>query len=200
MPIVFPSLFSLRKTTLPLAAVALSLVLVTKPAQAQQDDPTKSTTAGQNVEHPDQSADNVKPPLFLTFTKIRPAGAVGPSPDATFYCSIGAPSVTTNATYHTVNWVASASCSTSVGLYGTTVLYQTGNLAIAGYGTQINTTSTQASSSGGYTGLLVGDYAVNFNIDITPPPGYTTTVSGGCSFINGGPNVQCTVETPFGGD
>ena len=174
-------IFSLRRTAL--AILFGTALLAVKTTRAQD---TTTTTAGQNANLGQAEPGN--PGVFLTFTH---AHGIGPQPNATFGCSVSAPYVTTSNTGQTT-WTATISCSTGVGLYGTTVLFNNNTQQIIAYGNQINTNSTSATSAGAYSGLH-GTFQVNFNVDITPPPGYTTSAGGNCSYINGGPSVHCSV-------
>jgi hypothetical protein len=89
-------------------------------------------------------------------------------------------------------WTGSISCTTAVHLYGTTKLFYYPNGAVLASGTQINETSTAASSSGSYY-VSPGNYEINFNVDITIPAGYTTTPGNGCYYINNNTAIHCTV-------
>jgi hypothetical protein len=172
-----------------LSCVVLSLINPA-PAAFAQSQSSKTTTALQNAPTPE--AQPASSGTFITFTK---KGSGGITPDATFGCSVGTPSVTDTFSSRTATWTASISCSIAVGLYGTTVLFHYPSGPNVAYGNQINTTSTAATSSGSYSGLSTGSYEVNFNIDITPPAGYTTNASGYCSYVNGGPEVFCSVPS-----
>jgi hypothetical protein len=130
---------------------------------------------------------------YITFTKKSTDAA---HPNATFGCSLGYPQVTTNFQTKEVQWSGGISCSISLGLYGTTVLYYWPGGPNYAYGNQINTTASSAVSSGVIYGLSNGSYGLNFNVDITPPAGWTTTVGGGCSYINA-TQILCTTTTPF---
>jgi hypothetical protein len=157
-------------------------------AQAQEN-PTTSTTATQNVAP--QAASEEKPPLFITFVPIN--RGIGPSPQATFGCSIPYPTATETFSSRTATWSGSVSCSISVGLYGTTKFFNYNTNVVLASGSQINTTATSATSSGSYVGVPSGTYEVNFNIQITPPAGYTTTPGAGCAYVGSGPAILCTV-------
>lgn len=151
---------------------------------------TTTTTAQLTLSNPQVEADS-RPPLFITFIPIH--RGIGPSPDVNFGCSIPYPSVTDTFSSRTATWSGGISCNATVGLYGTTVLFNFNTNQTLAYGSQFNTTSSSANSYGSYSGLATGTYEVNFNVDITPPPGYTTNAGGGCSYISGGPRVHCTV-------
>lgn len=153
-------------------------------AQEQKD----SSTAGQNVA-PSVQADE-HPPLVITFVPINKSGL---TPQVTFGCSIPYPTATLTFATRFATWTGSISCTTAVGLYGTTAFFNYNTGVVLGWGNQFNVNSTSASSSGSYSGVPSGTYEVNFNVDITPPSGYTTTPGAGCSYINGGPAVHCTV-------
>ena len=159
------------------------------PAVSAKAQATTSTTTVQAVNN--QSTTDDAPPTIITFTPIHKG--VGPTPQATFGCSVPPPSVTDTFSTRTATWSGSISCSVAVGLYGTTILFNNNTQAVLVGGSQINTTAASASSSGSYSGLPSGTYQVNFNIDITPPAGYTTSVGGACSYIGSGPRVHCTV-------
>ncbi len=171
-----------------IAAVAI-IMGASSTARAQSDSP-KSTTALQSVNNQQPEA-NQSTGIFLTFTPVKKG--IGPSPEASFGCSIPYPTATETFASRTATWSGSISCSTAVGLYGTTKFFNYNTNFVYASGTQINTTATSASSSGSYSGVPSGTYEVNFNITITPPAGYTTTPGSGCSYVNGGPQVNCTV-------
>ena len=176
--------------SLRLISTSLSATLILSIALIGQAQEPTTTTALQTptVIQPSVQSE----PFFVTFTPIK--RGIGPTPEATFGCSIGPVSVTTMYSPSSISFNDGISCSTAVGLYGTTVLFVYNTNQIDAYGTQINTTSTSAASSGAYYGPVRGTtYAVNFNVDITPPAGYTTNPSGACSYISGGPRVHCTV-------
>lgn len=158
---------------------------------AWTQEPT-TTTAQATVINPQTDTSSSAAPVLVTFTPIKKG--IGPTPDATFGCSIPVPSVTVTYSNNSASWSGGISCSTIVGLYGTTVFFVYNTSQIDGYGNQINTNAYSANSSGTYYGLSRGTtYQVNFNVDITPPAGYTTNPGTGCSYISGGPRVHCTV-------
>lgn len=175
-----------RKANMLLALSVVAIAISAPVARAQQ---VTSSTAGQDAAPTPTQQD--KGSQFITFTPIQ--RGIGPSPQATFGCSLPSPTVNVAFATHTASWTGNISCSISVGLYGTTVLFNVPGNVIYAYGNQINTNASSASSSGTRGGLPGGNYAVNFNIDITPPAGYTTTAGGNCSYINGGPAIHCSV-------
>jgi hypothetical protein len=181
------------KALLSIAALIAFAVIPTGLAEGQANGPT-NTTAQPTVNT--DSRQDERPPVFITFTPIQKG--ISPTPAATYGCSLPYPTGSDTFSTGTATWSANIACTISVGLYGTTVLFNTANNGIIAYGNQINTTAVSASSSGSHSGLAPGTYQVNFNIDITPPAGYTTTVGSGCSYVNGGPEVLCTVSSgPF---
>ena len=174
-----------------LSALAVTvLVSGAVPKAYSQSDSPKSTTALQTSNN-QQTQVNENPGIYLTFTPIKKS--IGPTPDATFGCSIPAPSATETFSSRTATWSGGISCSISVGLYGTTKFFNYNTNQVLASGSQINTTASSANSSGSYSGVPSGTYEVNFNVTITPPAGYTTTPSGGCAYVNGGPQVTCSI-------
>ena len=174
-----------------LSALAVTvLVSGAVPKAHSQSDSPKSTTALQTTNNQQTQVDE-HPGIFLTFTPIKKS--IGPTPDATFGCSIPAPSATETFSSRTATWSGGITCSVAVGLYGTTKFFNYNTNVVLASGTQINTTATSANSTGSYSGVPTGTYEVNFNVTITPPAGYTTTPSGGCSYVNGGPQVFCSI-------
>jgi hypothetical protein len=178
-----------RKLSFLLSALLLTGFISTVSASAQ-DESTSSTAQPKATIVENEARDDQHQPLFIVFT---PENKKDISPDATFGCSIPYPTVTATFLTHTFSWSGGISCNIPVGLYGTTKLYQISSGFVYASGSQINTTAYSASSSGSDTGVPGGTYAVNFNVDITPPSGYTTTPGNGCSYISGGPRVHCTV-------
>ena len=183
--------FSFVRKPFALAALATTMALMgSAPKASAQSDSPKSTTALQSVNNQQPQAEQSSG-IFLTFTPVKKG--VGPSPEATFGCNIPAPTATETFSSRTATWSGSISCSTAVGLYGTTKFFNYNTNVVLASGSQINTTASSASSSGSYSGVPSGTYEVNFNITITPPAGYTTTPGSGCAYNNGGPSVTCTV-------
>ena len=181
------SAFSLRSA---LCALALLASYTFAPLSAARAQETTTTTARPN-NNSVQNEEIQRPALFITFIPKNPKPGI--TADANFGCSIPYPTVYTTISSRTASWSGGISCNATVGLYGTTVLFNYDTNVISAYGSQINTTSSSASSSGSRAGLSSGNYEVNFNVDITPPAGYTTTAGAGCYYINGGPRVHCTV-------
>ncbi len=178
------------------AAIGLAAVLIAATSGLAEAGPAvvaaPATTVSAAAGHQQRTAD------FLTFTRNSTGGNSTDTahPNATFGCSVGYPQVTTNFQTNEVQWIASISCSISLGLYGTTVLYVWPSGPNDAYGNQINATSSAASSSGTDYDVANGSYGLNFNIILTPPAGYTTSVSGGCAYINS-TQIKCTTTTPF---
>lgn len=179
----------LRRSKALFIAESLLICLLPGTAAVLHAQDTTSTTAHPGYVVPSQKASKTKPSLFITFV---PKSGSGLSPQITYGCNIPPPSVTANFTNDSATWIGSISCNVSVGLYGTTVLFDYPSGPNVAYGNQINTTSENASSSGSYSGLSSGNYEVNFNIDITPPAGYTTTPGSDCHYISG-TELACTV-------
>jgi hypothetical protein len=181
--------FSFRKFVLPI--VVLGSLGFISTLSAQEPDAT-TTEAQPTTTNTTQEQSNEHEPTFIIFTRTS-AHSDAVSSNATFGCSVGYPTVTANFTTNIATWSATISCSVSVGLYGTTVLFYYPSGGNVAYGNQINTTSTTATSSGS-SYLSNGNYEVNFNIIITPPSGYTTTASGNCAAY-GSNKYKCTVPS-----
>jgi hypothetical protein len=177
------------KAILSIAALTAFAMLPTEAAQAQE--PTPTSTTAQPIVNNNQVQIVERPSVFITFVPIN--RGISPSPDASFGCSIPFPTATETFATRQATWSGSISCSIAVGLVGTTAFFNFNTNQVLAFGSQINTTAPSASSSGSFTGVPTGTYEVNFNVDITPPPGFTTIPGSGCSFINGGPAVHCTV-------
>jgi hypothetical protein len=128
----------------------------------------------------------------LTFTK---AGS-GVSPMTAFTCSVTYPYVTDTYSTGEIAWSAQVSCSISLHMQGTTVLYQWGSSSAYAFGSSYNNISSFNSSSGSIYGIHSGLWGVNNNVDIFPPAGYTTTLGAGCYYVNGSPSdIHCTATT-----
>jgi hypothetical protein len=129
----------------------------------------------------------------ITFTPLPSAGLTS---QATFSCSVTYPYVTHSFVTGHFTWSAAVGCNISLHMRGTTALYQWGNSIAYAFGSSYNNVSSYNTSSGSAYGPK-GSWGVNNNVDLFIPPGYTTTVGGGCYYLNSS-TIHCTATTgPF---
>lgn len=173
---------ALRNVLLRLAGAAATLGLVaaagTGSAQAAESRTASAAPAGTST--------------TITFHKT----GSGVSPMTSFTCSVTYPYVTDTYSTGEISWSAQVSCSISLHMQGTTVLYQWGSNSAYAFGSSYNDISSFNSSSGAVYGIHTGLWGVNNNVEIYPPSGYTTTLGAGCYYVNGSPSdIHCTATT-----
>jgi hypothetical protein len=135
------------------------------------------------------------PGASVTFTPKRKPGDVGPNP--AYGCNLGYPYVTDTFASGKIDWTASISCNITLHMSGYTDLFQWGaNWAYAN-GTSYNNFASTNTSSGAVYGIFSGEWAVDSNIVIDSPAGYTTTPGAGCHWSNT-EQTQLTCEITTG--
>jgi hypothetical protein len=125
---------------------------------------------------------------------LRPVAHNGKvAPNTVFGCTVGYPLVTTTYATATISWSAGISCTISLHMVGTTAFYPWGSNTTWVWGTQYNNIASSNTSTG-QASASTGLWGVNHNVDIYIPAGYTTSVAGGCAFVNSS-QIHCTVTT-----
>jgi hypothetical protein len=148
---------------------------------------TATTTAP--VRPASSTAKAAVPSDTVVFTPVGRA-----APHTTFGCSVTAPEVTDTFSNGEFTWSAAVSCSITLEMQGTTVLYQWGSSSAYAFGSSYNDTSSYNTSSGSDYGIYNGTWGVNNNVLLFVPAGYTTTIGSGCYYATT-TEIHCTVTT-----
>jgi hypothetical protein len=118
---------------------------------------------------------------------------IGASTQATLSCSVSFPYVTDNYTTGQFTWSAAVGCNAVLRMQGTTVMFPWGTNSAWAWGSSYDHFASYSTSAGtAYTHS--GTWGVNNNVLLFIPAGYTTTLSGGCYFVNSS-QIHCTTTT-----
>ncbi len=191
--------FSLaRKTAVVAASAAAAALLTTGSAHAAVHGSVTATkapgatTASKSAAKPGAAAGSV------TFTRKREPGQVGPMP--AYSCVIAYPQAIVDQ-FHQTNWSGGTQCNISLRQQGTTVLFQWGSNQAYAFGSSYDNVNTAEMSTGGPVSTSGGQWAVNNNVLLFSPDGYTSTPGLGCAYADTGQTqIKCTETTgPFTG-
>lgn len=133
----------------------------------------------------------------VTFTpKTKPGQA---KPNTSFGCTVAYPYVVDTFMTGEITWTATVTCNINLRMQGTTVFFSWGSANGYAWGNSYDNFSTQNTSSGEVWGMFSGEWAVNDNVLLFAPTGYTTAPGAGCAWNDDAhTQVMCSETTgPF---
>jgi hypothetical protein len=174
---------------------------ITTPAAAATAQPATATRPAAAVSGGAQATQGSNTAVrteTVTFKPIAHPGVV--TPNTAYACTVSYPYVNDNFSNGEISWTATVSCNITLRMQGTTVLFQWGSSNAYAFGTSYDHTASSSTSTGAVYGIFSGTWAVNDNVLLFSPAGYTSTPGAGCAYYNPPANTQikCTETTgPF---